>query len=390
MSRNTIAVALSLALLTGIVVGQLTAGGSPTTVPGPGSSARRLELVRSFYEGMNAYLATGDEGFLHLLRSDFREGGSGSGEPGSITTLLDRLDAMRASSGVPHFTVHEMNDLGTVVQVRVSTTAPSTLDAAGFAIVSPMPDLGIDFLQVQGNAIASRWSNDVLFPRVDTATASRFDSQVGGIWRVEISHVSLQPGAQLPLESDLGTWMIVERGTISISTEAGIERLPAGEARPVLSVGQRLAMNYETSIASFWFARVYRSLTADAYTENVGQPEHHGATIQMLTTTVVGGLGPAATQLLGSFALARLSPGTQLEAVEDVQMQHLVVVHGTIDAAIRGGTFMHFDGSGRVITVRDDVSIGTGAALASIEGGPATFRIVGNESATVLLFTISN
>jgi hypothetical protein len=145
MSRNAISIALLLALLTGIV-GQLTAVGSPGTVPGPEQSARRLELVRSFYEGMNAYLATGDDQFLRLLTSDFREVASGIGEPGTIGTLIDRLDAMRSNSLVPRFTVHEMIDLGTMVQARVSTTAPASLDRAGFAIMIPLPEVRIEFL----------------------------------------------------------------------------------------------------------------------------------------------------------------------------------------------------------------------------------------------------
>jgi hypothetical protein len=183
--------------------------------------------------------------------------------------------------------------------------------------------------------------------------------------------------------------MIVEQGTISLSAEAGIERVATGEARVFPFAGHRKAMNYETSTASFWYASVHRTSAAGPYRLVADRSDHPGATIEVLTDTLVGVPGSADVQLRGSLALAILSPGAQFDALDTVIEQHVVVIRGDVDAVIHEGQFIYFDGSSEATSVRREVAITAGAAVATVQGGSATFRVGEDESATVLLFTIA-
>ena len=100
MSRTTASTAVILALLTGIVLGQL---GSLATQPGafrsgaPSTAPRPMEIARSFYDAVNHLLATGDRVLDASLAPGFTEHEPDGQTDRTLSEMIDGLVALRST-----------------------------------------------------------------------------------------------------------------------------------------------------------------------------------------------------------------------------------------------------------------------------------------------------
>ena len=117
-------VVLVLTLLTGLVFGQLASVVSSNPASLAMTTSGATDRVRAFYDGMNRYLATGDDAFLDLLAPGYQDHQALDAGTGSSAALLARLDTMRQHASQPHFVIEQLTEFGNLVEVRLSARSP--------------------------------------------------------------------------------------------------------------------------------------------------------------------------------------------------------------------------------------------------------------------------
>ena len=196
MPRALMVIALALSLLAGVLLGHLTAVDSSGVTPiASGSQTERVQAL--WNDGVNRYLATGDDAFLRLLAPGFQEFTTVGDDDGAASTLLARLDTLRRSAIPPRFTVEEIHELGSLVEVRVSTGIPATFDVAGLSVVTALPpSTEFEFLvQLQGDAIVAHWSQAGWIPEIGQTLDTQLPLDAAQRFAFDLGTVVLDDGA---------------------------------------------------------------------------------------------------------------------------------------------------------------------------------------------------
>src|SRR5687767_6789274 len=122
-------IALGLALLTGLTLGQLTllGGGSFENVPARSTEATRIGL--EFYDAIGAYLTTGQTAELQtLVQPEFVDHIDGQPEAKGIEAFLRTMDELRSFVSGEGLIATPMTSSGNLV--RFSVSIPPRADAA--------------------------------------------------------------------------------------------------------------------------------------------------------------------------------------------------------------------------------------------------------------------
>ncbi len=389
MSRNMIAAAIVLALLTGGVVGQITAVGSQGVAPRVISSERRLELARSFYDGMNTYLTTGDADFLDLLAPGFQDTGVLDSAPGSADSLIARLDDLRMSAPIPQFSIETLDDLGEMIQVRVSTGLPAELDVGGFVVSGHEAASAIEFLQLQGDAIVARWGQDDVIPRIELSLTDEIHLAMPTLLRVEVDFVTLDPGVEWRPEPSGASWVIVEHGLIALDDGSAVSVLARGEMESARQLSVRRIANRSSGTSSFWYVTMTSDASSQVLIAGDIAPKPAGVTIESRAWSNYIGLPALLTGLRIELSRIAVPPGTALEPSNEDVGHQLIVIDGLVSANIHTGQLLHVSASGAATNVRDQFEIESGTGVATLPGGSASYRVLGTDTANLLLVAIS-
>ncbi len=387
MSRTMIAFAIILSLLTGGVVGQLVAMSSPGVAPYAIASTRRLELTRSFYDGMNRYLETGDAGFLSLLAPGFQDVEALSDDPGSADSLMAQLDALRASTALEAFEIDEIRDLGQLVLVRLSTGLPPELEAGGFTLSGMQGDGMLEFLKVQGNAIVARWGQGDLIPRTASSLSERFAIPTPPALKIEGDLVTLDRGAEWLPNRAGASWLIVEQGEISVSVGSEVETFVEHEARSSGKGMHRIA-NRAEGASSFWLFSIANDFSSTPVISSDDALETAGVTIERRVRSRFIGLPRDLEQIQIDVSRIVAPPGVNLDPATDALGYQIVVIDGSVDAVVHNGELIHITESESAVTVRDRVSIDSHTAAAALARDSASYRVNSPGGADLLLVTI--
>jgi hypothetical protein len=384
MSRITIATAIALALLTGLVIGQLTAGGSPDLSSRSRPAEGRVELVRSFYDGMNRYLDDENAEFLSLLAPGFRDMHAPATDTGSADTLVAQLDTLRASAVAPRFEIEEINDLGQIIQVRVSNGLSAQLSAGGFSIDGFASDGALEFLQVEGNAIVSRWGQDDRIPRIASTLSETTPIGLPVVLNVESNLITLEPSAEWSSTGAESAWLVVETGAIVLEFSEGTHRLVSGDARLAPS-GVRRVANRAAGTSSVWIVSVSRMNSPSAL--SVGMTASPGVTIDGRAWSSFVDLPASLAGIHIEVAKVVVPPGVNLEPSADALGHHVIVIDGSLAATVHHGDLLHVSDDSLATTERESATLSIGQAAASRPGAAISYR--STTGATLLLVTIT-
>src|SRR5680860_266055 len=98
MNKTAVVFALTLMLLTGLVVGQIYSLGAPGLATVPASNPQALRTSERFYMAVNTLLESGDASSLRaVLHPGFIDHAAGGEDPGTARDLETELLAVRAS-----------------------------------------------------------------------------------------------------------------------------------------------------------------------------------------------------------------------------------------------------------------------------------------------------
>jgi hypothetical protein len=384
MVRATTIVALVLALLAGIVLGHLTAVDSTGVTPAV--SERRTDRVRQFYDGINRYLSTGDDAVFQMLAPGFQEFSTLGGNEGSASTLLERLDTFRRSANPPRFTIEEMHELGSLVEVRVSTGIPTTVDLAGLSVTTALPASMIEFVQLQGDAIVAHWGQGAWVPNIGQTLDTPLSLDAARRFAFDLGRVALDPGAELELPPTVAAWLLVETGHIAFDDGVTRLRLESGGSRTMTGSGRARIHNPESGQAVVWLASLKTPSSASDYEQG------HGEVPPGVTITPVAWGSQFEADAFGRvrirLARATVPPGSRIVRDDAGYLSAIAVVDGQVDVTVQDGTAFHCRADGLAATLRGHESIPAGDGVATLPGATLSYRVTGSAPATLLVLTI--
>lgn len=222
-TRRTWLCAVVLALLTGLVLGQLDVAsrqdfGSPALV----SSANAAPLAVGYYDAINRYLRGGSSGQLETLILPDYTGHPVERERGETRDeLLARLDGLKRSFPELQLRAEVISaDRHLVVaHVAVAGTAGGTL--AGIPIEVEEAPPAVEVLRFEGDLLVERWSTLHWPATLDVQGSTVYSTAAANPLQPRLERISLEPQAQMELAS--GTIFLIE-------TETGVVQVQ-GQAR---------------------------------------------------------------------------------------------------------------------------------------------------------------
>lgn len=386
MSRTMAAIALVLALVTGLVLGQIAVVVSPTAVPIAMPSRHATEQVRAFYDGMNRFLATGDDSFLHLLSPGFQDFTPLGPAAGDATDLLARLDVLRQSASPPRFSIKEIYELDNLVVVQVSTGLPETLNAAGLAVSVEGKPTMLEFVQLQREAIVARWSQDNRIPRIDHVLDDTIPIEAVNALMFQISHVAVDAGAGFDLDGGAPAALLIDQGSLQLSI---------GSTKQLLSTGDGLWIDPESKVhlanmgpetTTLWLALIGIVAQSPGLIYGlIDQPIDAGVDVTRFVWSTQKIEPSAPGELRLQAAIVTLPPGSQFLAHEAGLGESLAVVDGTLDATVFQGLGSHGHAGGDVTTIQDHDVIPAGDGIALEQGAWVAYRVTGSTPATLIV-----
>ncbi len=223
MSKPTSTIAAFLALLTGLVLGQLGSLAVPriqsatlvSAVP-----AQELETVRSFYDEMNGFLATGDRGVESMLAGDFVDHTSSLSSGRNTEQLMADWSAIGAF--VPHIQL-EVVDLqawGTLIAAHLKIRPGPASVISGIPVPAPSASSVIEFLRIQNGKVAERWSSDDRLPGMALTVHADFQRTGPSLSGPIIQRLSLPAGQEVALSGDDSVVLRVVSGELWLNQTA--------------------------------------------------------------------------------------------------------------------------------------------------------------------------
>jgi hypothetical protein len=211
-------VALGLALLTGLTLGQLTLVGSGTFERAPGRSTDATHTGLEFYEAVDAYLASGQTGALRaVVHPEFIDHVGSQSAMTGLEALLDQLELLRALASESRLDVTPVPSSGELVQFAV--LLPPRADATVFGLPVKQDDRFAfnDTLRVVDGRVVERWS-DLQLPVTSTTIASEiWDPPAASQMLPAISRLTALSGSTMTLRVGTTHVILVESGTLTLT-----------------------------------------------------------------------------------------------------------------------------------------------------------------------------
>jgi hypothetical protein len=281
-----------------------------------------------------------------------------------------------------------MHDLGQIIQVRLSTGLSTQLAAGGFTISGFQGTGALEFLQVQGDAIVARWGHDELIPRIDMSISEEFPIGRSHVLNIETELIRLDTGAEWRPAGTGAVWLIVDHGSVALDTGSEIEILTGRESWSG-SQGILRMSNRAESASSVWVVSIASDTSSQSLIPGQRVPETVGVTIAMRSWTTF--FDPPADLDRIRIELSRIAapPGANLDPGADALGHQVMVIEGSLDADIHHGQLLHITEPDLATTVRDQMSMSSGSAAATLPGASASYRVSSSGRAELLLVTIA-
>ncbi len=171
-ARLSVIVALSLVLLTGLMLGQLDLLGSAIIGNAPATATRATLDGAAFYAAIDTYIATGQSGAVRaLLRPDFIDHIDDGTKMLGFDPLLRRLDDIRAFFPESRFDAQPLSARGDIVHFAITLVSAKAGTVAGLPIAATGPIVASETLRTFEGRIVERWGG-IQLPVANTPIVS--------------------------------------------------------------------------------------------------------------------------------------------------------------------------------------------------------------------------
>lgn len=395
MSKSAASIAVILALLTGLILGQL---GSLSTQPGvfrsdqPSVEPQLLATARSFYDDMNLLLETGNRAFESTLAPGFAEHLPGGQADRTLPEMVDRLLATRAIWPNMHVTIVSLdqNDSMTVADLRIDPGVPRPIPGLPLTALEPMAVT--EYLRIDRSGITDRWSANLNLPAATTVLQTELSWAPPSMTMPAIARIELEPGRTVEVPLDGPAIFQVESGTVQLSQSSndligneysGIEPLRSGDVRVLETTDDVRARNVANEPAELW-----------VFTQNIGSAPRP---IQIVSSDppviklfgfvpLVTSDQPTTQQI--SIARITLPPGTEIAPYEIGVMDAIAIVDGELDVTVVHGPAVFCTDGASAHPFDGVATFGAGTGISAKNPATLSYRITGPDPATLLIMRI--
>jgi len=216
-----VVVALALALLTGLTLGQMNLPIGETIEPSSSQSSSASQTGKEFYDAIDSYLTNGDASKLRtLVQPDFIDHTAGDPTAPGIEASLRHLDAMRSFDAGTRLKAIWVSASGDLARFAISI-APRPIDhALGAPINESTFSEGSETLRVTDGRVAERWSDRQSAVPVTSISSIAWDPPAASQTLPAIERVTMLSGSKLTLKIGTTHVIVVEKGALTIEGTA--------------------------------------------------------------------------------------------------------------------------------------------------------------------------
>jgi quercetin dioxygenase-like cupin family protein len=398
MSRTVTSTAVILALLTGLVLGQL---GSFVRQPvafgpaAPSASPRSLAAARAFSDGIDRLMESGDRAVESTLAPGFIERAQDGQPDRTAPAMIDWLLATRATW--PHMRVTvvslDQHDSTIVACLEIDPGAPQAIP--GVHLLEVEPRVVTEFLLVEGAMILDRWSADFGLP-VATFTLGTASSWNGPSLSVPaIMHLRLEAGQamQVPLEGP--AIVRVDSGTVQLDRagndqngmpHSAMEPIGAGEVRILDTMTPVMAHNLSLDPGELWVFTM--NVDADFQWGTHPTTESENAPLQIAAFIPLLNEDPGGAPRRISITRVTLPPGATVNPHGAGIVEEIAVLDGAIKVTVENGRVLRCHHGDNPDTVDDGAIVASGSGISAKGDTSFGYRVSGEHPATLLVVHI--
>jgi quercetin dioxygenase-like cupin family protein len=398
VTRGATTTAIILALLTGIVLGQIgmLAGRPGVSRPAASNaSPQALASARSFYVAIDRLLDSGDRSIESTVAPGFVDHPLSGQEDRTLQEMIDELLALRAT--LPHLrvTVLDLEQRDQLIAVRLEIDPGEPSPIPGLPLMSSPPRQVFEFLRVEGAGVTERWNAAGQLPvaAFSISTDDRWDNAASAVPAIE--RVVLDPGRSmhLPYAGKIILW--TESGSVRLD-RAGVDlegnrrstqdSLDAGQVR-ILEGGNPLALrNVSNERAELWvvsadISRKEQQASGDATVEP-SQP----LTVAFIPLQISSDVRGTPRRL--SVTLLTLPPGSTVTPHTPGIVEEIAVLSGVLEVTVdRGRALISTDGK-TAHPFDGTVTLTDGSGVSANEMASLGYRVAGSQPAALLVMHI--
>ncbi len=396
MIRPAMLAAIALGFLTAVVVGELGLLMARQDLSNPPESVgvgQSETVVETFYEGVNAWIATGDRSLELVIAPDFVDHTLSQDPDRNGVELFEHLSAIGAILPSFRYDVLGIESSGSIVSVDLMSVAEELHPIAGWEIALPAQQTFREILRIEGERIAERWSPDDLLPTGSAPIERKLPIGVETYRQPSLQHFTLDPESAFELVASGTVMLWVESGELKVELsgwdQAGTlkyppEPLAAGSIRFVAPTGELHLRALGEDRVQLW-------------TVSLDQIWIPSGVVGQLTSNLPSGLSQQASVSLAmqlpansvrlSVQVVTLPVGT-IVSMKPASLHEVMVIGGALQAKLESGeVFYCFDRTrSRLLTGAETALSGQGFAVQ--RGSSAGFQVIGSQPATLILLTI--
>lgn len=408
-ASGTATIAVALALLTGLALGQLTLLGGRSFEQRPGRPAEAMRIGLEFYDAIGVYFATGQaSGLRALMHPDFVDHRGSQPAARGTEAFLRALDAVRPFVTGDGLSATPTMSSGSLAHFSVALPGASAT-IFGLPLAETRDLQNTEILRIDDGRIVERWS-DFSAPAVLTPLASIvWDPPPASQMAPAIERVTMLHGSRMTLKHGTAHVVLVESGSLTI-----IEA-PRGASNPPEFPPDRAAIAEAKALVALPGSAVFAAGSSPYTLVNDGP-----AVARALLIRISGYALSSGSSASGAFGTSKNDGGVQIETlaaspvldnrngdwtieigratlaagtaiprhnVEGSQL--LVVEQGTLDAtlgACKSRCARTIAGAGTLAGERHTLQAGHGISVS--EGATAAYRATA-APVTVLIVTVA-
>jgi hypothetical protein len=402
-------IALVLALLTGLTLGQLTLLGGSSFEKSPGRSTEATRTGLEFYDAVETYLVSGQIGALQkLVQSDFIDHIDGQLATSGAEAFLHQLETLRAFDSRGRLTATPVSSSGDLVRFAVSVLPGAESTILGLPFAQPEVAAFSDTLRIAGGRVAERWSNFQAPIATTLLTSMVWDPPPASQMLPAINRMTMLSGSSLTLQLGTAHVIVVESGSLTITgTPRG-----AGSSLPEFPEESRRLEDAEPLIALPGLAVVaagdgpYRVVNDGpvvtralliriaGYSHSGDRPEtgtsHNDVGVQIETLAAAIVLPNHKGNWTIEIGRATLAPGTIIPAHEVAGSELILVEQGALDAdlgACAQRCIQTIESAGAFAMEQTPLRAGQG--ISASDGATPAYRVASSTPATLLIVTVA-
>jgi hypothetical protein len=401
VTRSTAAISTLLALLTGLVLGQLGTLAVPrfqSAAPVSSVSTQDLETARSFYEKLNRFLATGDRTVESLLALDFVDHADSSSSIRNAEQFMVGWSAIRALLPQFQFEVVGLQETGTVIAVRLRADPGAASSIPGMPLTIPTPNSMVEFLRIDRSKVAERWSSDPQWPAMTRAVQVDFGRSGPDQSGPAIQHFSLPTGQKVELSGNDTVALLVTSGTLRLNrvgvdengeSHPASDELASGQIR-VVSVKDKLFLrNPSGATTEFLAFGLYALLSTEAsLSDRASGDANPPIAVTTLAYLPLRLDGSSADRLRLSVAEITLPAGASVPPHTPNVVEQIVVLDGVLEASLQTGRALVSSGNGLAQPFEGTETASTGQGLSASSIATISYQVATTQPATLLIMTI--